>query len=214
VVGGTVHILPDEVSHDPVLLLQEVENRHISILETVPALLRLIVEETANRGSKRPSLAALRWLILTGEALPADFCQRWFSIYPHIPLLNAYGPTECSDDVTHYALTKLETYAEPYLPIGKPVANTEIYLLDDHFNPVPVNVAGQIYVGGVGVGRGYLNEAGKTAQVFIPHPFSQEPGARLYRTGDLARYHDDGTIAFLTRVDHQVKIRGFRIELG
>src|SRR5581483_9249325 len=157
---------------------------------------------------------SLRWMILTGEALPSDLCQRWLAWYPHIPILNAYGPTECSDDVTHYPVREGTGHNNPYLPIGYPVANTEIYVLDDFMVPLPVNIPGQLYVGGIGVGRGYLYNARQTAEVFVPHLFSREPGARLYRTGDLARYRADGSIEFLMRIDHQVKIRGFRIELG
>jgi amino acid adenylation domain-containing protein/non-ribosomal peptide synthase protein (TIGR01720 family) len=212
--GGSVLVLPDDISHDPLRLLAETEQSGVAVLEIVPSLLQAMLEEIERRGPARPALAQLRWLVLTGEALPADLCRRWQRWYPYIPLLNAYGPTECSDDVTHYPLHELGQATRGYLPIGSPLANTEIALLDTQMQHVPLLVAGQLCVGGIGVGRGYVHDAARTAQVFVPHPYSQEPGARLYCTGDLARYRHDGTLDFLMRLDHQVKIRGFRIEPG
>ncbi len=213
-VGGQVHILPDTVAHDPAYLLEHVDRYSISILETVPSLLRSMLEVYEADGGIRPPLKRLRWLIPTGEALSADLCRRWLHLYPHIPLLNAYGPTECSDDVTHHHIYHPPAETENYMPIGKALMNTRLYVLDSRLIPVPVGVKGELYVGGVGVGRGYLNDEQRTAQSFIPDPFSSEPGVRLYKTGDVARYLPDGTLEFLGRVDHQVKIRGFRIELG
>ncbi|MFE1843703.1 AMP-binding protein, partial [Streptomyces sp. NPDC059515] len=146
----------------------------------------------------------------TGEALPPDLCARWFARYPGIEIVNAYGPTECSDDVTHATLT-----AEvDRVPIGSAVRNTRLYVLDEAMHPVPVGVRGELFVGGVGVGRGYLDDPVKTASAFVPDPFGAVPGARLYRTGDVVRYLPGGELEFLGRRDHQVKIRGQRIELG
>lgn len=133
-----------------------------------------------------------------------------------VRLLNAYGPTEATITATACALTPRlgERTTFQRIPIGRPLANRTIYLLDPYGNPVPVGVAGELYIGGAGLARGYLNRPEITAEKFVPNPFSDEPGARLYKTGDLARYLSDGNIEFLGRVDHQVKIRGFRIELG
>ncbi|PTL74939.1 non-ribosomal peptide synthetase, partial [Vitiosangium sp. GDMCC 1.1324] len=128
------------------------------------------------------------------------------------PLVNAYGPTECSDDVTHGPLTSPP--ASSVVPLGKPICNTRLYVLDSHARPCPIGVPGELYVGGSGVGRGYLLDPRRTAESFLPDPFSSQPGARLYRTGDRVRWLPDGTLDFLGRIDFQVKVRGFRIELG
>ncbi|MBV9791503.1 MAG: amino acid adenylation domain-containing protein, partial [Chloroflexi bacterium] len=214
VVGAQVHIYPDEIAFDPRQLLQHVDQDGITILETVPSLLRAMLDEGGAL-----ELSALRWLIPTGEALPPDLCQQWLQRYPRIPLLNAYGPTECSDDVTHHPI--LSAPADLlHVPIGRPVANMRLYVLDHRLQPTPIGAIGELYVGGIGVGRGYLNDPARTAEVFVPDLFvaenaaAEESGGRLYRTGDLARYLSDGNIEFLGRIDHQVKLRGFRIELG
>jgi amino acid adenylation domain-containing protein len=214
-VGGQVHIYPDSVSHDATVLLQQVEQQQISILETVPSFLRAILDTYEREGVTRPSLRALRWLIPTGEALPVSLCQRWLTCYPQVPLLNAYGPTECSDDVTHYAIIKPPQGAIKSVPIGKAIPNMHVYVLDldQHLQQQPVGVSGELYVGGIGVGRGYRNDEKRTKESFIVDPFSKIEGARLYKTGDLGRYLPDGNLEFLGRIDFQVKIRGYRIEL-
>ena len=213
-VGGCVHIFPDRVTHNPADLLVQVDRRNISIFETVPSLLRAMLEVYEADTANKPTLKKLRWLIPTGEALPADLCRRWLHLYPDIPLLNAYGPTECSDDVTHHPIYTPPAETESTMPIGRALMNTQLYVLNPLLVPVPVKVLGELYVGGAGVGRGYLHDAQRTAQSFIPDPFSSETGAKLYKTGDLARFLPDGTLDFLGRIDHQIKIRGFRIELG
>jgi amino acid adenylation domain-containing protein/non-ribosomal peptide synthase protein (TIGR01720 family) len=213
-IGGRVHILADEIAHDPVRLLDEVDRDAITMLETVPSLLGAMLDIEELEDSDRHSLPALRWLIPTGEALPPELCRRWLESHPQIPLVNAYGPTECSDDVTHHFIADPPSPDTLCMPIGRPIPNLQVYVLDQHLLPLPIGIVGEVYVGGIGVGRGYLNDARRTAEVFIPDLFAGKPGARLYRTGDLARYLPDGSIQYLNRVDHQVKIRGFRIELG
>ena len=132
-------------------------------------------------------LPRLRWLIPTGEALAPELCRRWLERFPQIPLVNAYGPTECSDDVTHHPIELPPPAGAPRVPIGSPVANTELYVLDRRRRPVPAGVPGELYVGGDGLARGYLGRPGLTGGRFVPHPFGA-PGARLYRTGDLVRW--------------------------
>ncbi|HEY0733742.1 MAG TPA: amino acid adenylation domain-containing protein [Herpetosiphonaceae bacterium] len=212
-VGGQVRIFPDEVAFDPRRLLERVTGDRVTILETVPSLMRIMLEGV-EQATDRPSLSALRWLIPTGEALPPDLCATWLNIYPQIPLLNAYGPTECSDDVTHFRIDRPLPADTLHVPIGRPIDNMRLYVLDAQKQPVPVGVPGELYVGGVGVGRGYLNDERRTGESFIADPFSGDSDSRLYKTGDLARYLPDGNIVFLGRLDHQVKIRGYRIELG
>ncbi|HWS54338.1 MAG TPA: amino acid adenylation domain-containing protein [Pyrinomonadaceae bacterium] len=213
-VGGSVHVFRDEIAHDPPRLLEAVERESVSVLETVPTLLRMMTEEAGPRGERRPALSRLRWMIPTGEELPPGLCRRWLALYPSIPLLNAYGPTECSDDVSHCRIAEPPPPSAARVPIGRPVMNTRLYVLDAALGPAPVGVPGELYVGGAGVGRGYLHSPGRTAEAFVPDPFSGEAGARLYRTGDLVRFRADGEIEFLGRVDYQVKVRGQRIELG
>jgi amino acid adenylation domain-containing protein len=214
-VGGRIQIYPDVVAHDAVQLLQQVEQQEVSILETVPSLLRAMLDAQESAGSDRPKLEALRWLIPTGEALPVELCRRWLKSYPHVPLINAYGPTECSDDVTHYVIDQQPEEGQRSIPIGRAIPNMRLYVLDrSSLEPLPIGVSGELYVAGIGVGRGYLGDEQRTAEAFITDPFVPAEGARLYKTGDLGRYLPDGNLEFLGRVDSQVKVRGNRIELG
>ena len=206
--GATVHMLPDAVSHDPERLLEVLQNQQLTLWEAVPAVIRGVL--TASTATT--DLSALRWLLPTGEALPPALCRDWFARFTHVPLMNAYGPAECADDVAFHAIHAASDEQAQAMPIGRPTPNTELYVLDAELRPLPVGVPGEICVAGAGVGRGYLNDAERTRAAFVDHPF--QPGARFYRTGDLGRYRADGVIEFLGRRDQQVKIRGHRIELG
>ncbi|UUU22854.1 non-ribosomal peptide synthase/polyketide synthase [Streptomyces sp. DSM 40750] len=210
VTGGRVRVVGGDTALDPSGLFGRVADEGITVLEVVPSLLRTSLDFW-DAGAPAPGLPLLRRLVVTGEALPAELCDRWLDRYPDIPLVNAYGPTECSDDVTHALVSGPP--GEGRVPIGEPVRNTRLYVLDEWLQPVPVGVAGELYVGGAGVGRGYLNRSALTAERFLPDPFGP-PGARLYRTGDLAAWRADRSLDFLGRVDDQVKIRGHRVELG
>jgi amino acid adenylation domain-containing protein/thioester reductase-like protein len=212
-VGGKVVIANSETASDPTRLLTLLVGQQVSICEVVPSALDMMVEDQfGKRGGSR--LSALRWLLVTGEAVPPALCRRWRREYSHIALLNAYGPTECSDDVTHYPIPQTQDSGALYTPIGQPVSNMHLYVLNEMLSPVPVGVRGEIYIGGVGVGRGYLNQATTTAERFIPDAYSSEPGSRMYKSGDLGSWRKDGNLEFIGRSDGQVKIRGFRIELG
>ncbi|PAU57644.1 non-ribosomal peptide synthetase, partial [Pseudomonas sp. PICF141] len=206
VLGATVHILPDDVAHDPQRLLQVIASERLNVLEIVPSLMRTLL-------ALCPcdlQLPDLRWVLPTGEALPPTVARDWFARFPDIALMNAYGPAECADDVAFQPIFEAPDVNVNHMPIGQPTANNRLYVLDESLRPVPVGVAGEICVGGVGVGRGYLHDPQRTADAFIDHPQLE---GRLYRTGDLGRWRADGVIEYLGRRDQQVKLRGHRIEL-
>ncbi|HEY0406879.1 MAG TPA: amino acid adenylation domain-containing protein, partial [Pyrinomonadaceae bacterium] len=200
--GASVHIPSDEIRESPPLLLDWMAAQKITICFMPTPLAEIIIEETL------PANLSLRRL-LTG----ADKLHLWPK--PDLPfrLANNYGPTE-NTVVTTHAWIDAHGKRDALPPIGKPIANVQVYILDKNLRPLPIGVAGELHVGGSGLARCYLNLPELTAEKFIPHPFSPEPGARLYRTGDLARYLADGQIEFLGRTDEQVKVRGYRIELG
>jgi amino acid adenylation domain-containing protein/non-ribosomal peptide synthase protein (TIGR01720 family) len=190
---------------DSAYLVELIAKEQITTLHFVPSMLRVFLEEP-----ELDKCRAIKRVICSGEALPFDLQEHFFARLD-AELHNLYGPTEAAIDVTFWACQRGNTER---IPIGRPIANTQIYLLDRHLQPVPIGVPGELHIGGVGLARGYLNRPEITAEKFIPNPFSGELGARLYKTGDLARYRPDGSIEFLGRIDHQVKLRGFRIELG
>ncbi|WP_405583994.1 amino acid adenylation domain-containing protein [Streptomyces sp. NBC_01092] len=210
-VGGRVRVSGTEMAADPAGLFAMVREERMAVLEVVPSLLRAALDAWDVEG-RAPELPDLRWLMVTGEALPADLCERWHARYPQVPLMNAYGPTECSDDVTH-AVIRAGDDLGGRVPIGGAVRNTRLYVLSDELQPVPVGVPGELYVGGAGVGRGYLDDPARTAGTFMADPFAG-PGTRMYRTGDRVIQRPDGQLEFIERRDHQVKIRGRRVELG
>ncbi len=190
---------------DPRYLVDLIDAAGITTIHFVPSMLNAFLEE--------PDLhrcSSLKRIICSGEALSPELVRRAAAAI-EVPLHNLYGPTEAAVDVTAWPCD-LATMGST-VPIGKPIANTQIYLLDPRGEPVPVGVTGELYIGGTGVGRGYLKRPDLTRERFLPDPFRGDPW-RLYRTGDLARFRPDGNIEYLGRVDDQVKIRGFRIELG
>jgi amino acid adenylation domain-containing protein len=214
--GGRVRLYPDAVVRDPALLLEAVARDGVTVLEVVPSLLAGLLDRLETAGMPPPPL---RWLISTGEALPPELARRWLAACPGIPLLNAYGPSEASDRVSQYRVTELPPWGAG-TPIGRPLPNLRLFVLDRPergLGPVPVGAAGELAIGGVGVGRGYRGDPARTAEVFVPDPSAdlrEDLGARLYRTGDLARFRADGNLELLGRRDHQVKVRGYRIEAG
>jgi amino acid adenylation domain-containing protein len=210
VYGGTVRIADDDTARDPDALARLLAAEPVQVAEVVPAVLRGLLE-TFERGGLRP--LDTRWLLVTGEAAPGALGRRWSRLLPGIPLVNAYGPAECADDVSLH-VRRDDDAPGATVPIGRAVANVRLYVLDGSLQHVPAGSVGELFVGGDAVGRGYVNDPRGTAAVFVPDPFAEQPGQRMYRTGDLVRRHADGTIEFVGREDHQVKVRGFRIELG
>lgn len=207
--GACVEIIDDDTVRDPLALINRVQARQVSLLEPVPALLQAMLESQAQQPAPLPHL---RWVLPTGEALPVATAQQWLQHYPHIPLMNAYGPAECSDDVAFQPLYEAPLQGSS-VAIGRPTANAELYVLGQDLQPVPAGVVGELAIGGIGVSRGYLADPSRTAASFIPNPFGAK-GSRLYLSGDLARWGQDGVLEYLGRKDFQLKLRGFRIEPG
>jgi amino acid adenylation domain-containing protein len=187
-------------------LLKVMQEQAISVLHFVPSMLQAFLQEPGLE-----HLLHVRHVISSGEALSSDLQKRFFACM-HASLENLYGPTEAAIDVTAWSCER--DHVSALVPIGRPIANIQIYLLDRYQQPVPQGAIGEIYIGGIGLARGYIRRADATAERFVPHPFAEQEGERLYRTGDFARYRADGAIEYLGRKDQQVKVRGFRIELG
>ncbi|MCY1013674.1 amino acid adenylation domain-containing protein [Nannocystis pusilla] len=202
--GARMVIAAPEGHKDPRYLAALIATAGVTVIHFVPSMLGVFLAATEPR-----ERASLRLVFASGEALPGHLRDAWYA-GNRGELHNLYGPTEAAIDVTSHACRPDESGP---VPIGRPIDNTRTYVLDAALRPVAVGVAGELYLSGVQLARGYLGRPGLTAERFVPDPFS-EPGARMYRTGDLARLRDDGAIEFLGRIDHQVKIRGFRIELG
>jgi amino acid adenylation domain-containing protein len=210
--GGCLVVFDAETAKDTDRFAQQVQRHGVTMLVVVPSLLTQLLDVDAR------AFTTVRTLICSGERLAPDLARAVRAAHPGARLFNFYGSSEvngeatfhdCSGDGEHGASVATGAAASP---IGRPIANLRVYLLDARLRPVPVGVTGELYVGGVGLARGYLGRADLTAERFLPDPFV--PGGRIYQTGDLARYRDDGVLEFAGRNDHQVKIRGFRIELG
>ncbi|MFN6470969.1 MAG: amino acid adenylation domain-containing protein [Nostoc sp. SerVER01] len=207
-VGRQVELIPENHSIESLgnALRQE---SNLSLVKITPAELLLL----SGQLSSTEVAGITRAFIIGGENLLTESISFWKRFAPDTMLVNEYGPTETVVGCCIYRVPKDEIESSS-VPIGQPIANTQLYVLDEYHQPVPIGVPGELYIGGAGLARGYLNRPELTAVKFIPHPFSHEPGARLYKTGDLARYRADGNLEFLGRIDHQVKVRGYRIELG
>ena len=203
-------ILPADAVRDPEELLQTLARHGVTRIVLVPSLLRALLDHAPNLAERVPRL--LLWSC-SGEVLPGDLAERFRRAFPGATLLNIYGASEVAADVTCHEVTKDEVFGAS-VPIGKPISNTQIYVLDQYRNPVPVGVRGEIYVGGEGLALGYWNRPELTAERFVENPLAPDNSPRLYRTGDLGRWRADGELEYLGRVDGEVKLRGMRIELG
>jgi amino acid adenylation domain-containing protein len=217
--GGQTVIYDDEVAMSPWLLLQALGKDRVTVLEMVPSVIEMVLREGAGNGSSNETaLPDTRYMLSTGEALPTALCREWMERYPHMTVVNAYGPTECSDDTHHQVVSAGNPPQEYYnqVPIGRIIPNFRGYILDEAMRPLPPGCPGEIYLTGIGVGKGYLNDPERTADAFMKNPFHDGIGTcgnRMYRSGDLGYFDPEGQLVFLGRVDHQVKVRGFRIEL-
>jgi amino acid adenylation domain-containing protein/FkbH-like protein len=209
--GNCTVIAPPSLGFDLPKIIDLIEKFKVTIAGFVPSIFNLLVERLEQHPKIRQRLQSLRLLIIGGEAINSKAIYRFKSYLPGVEITNGYGPTETSISVIFYDIPSV--FTEP-IPIGKPLFNVQALILDENLNLVPIGVPGELYIGGVCVGLGYLNNEAATSCAFIPNPFSEINSDRLYKTGDLARYLPDGNIEFLGRIDRQVKIRGIRIELG
>ncbi|MDP4489532.1 amino acid adenylation domain-containing protein [Pseudoalteromonas piscicida] len=210
--GAKLVVAKPEGHKDPAYLTSVIKRQAVSILHFVPSMLsNMLAAESWS------DLTSVRYVFCSGEALPKALVNEFMRVKPaSTKLFNLYGPTEASIDVTHW---RCEEDTLNFVPIGRPISNTQMYVLDQQLKPTPIGVAGELYIGGDGLARGYLNQPELTKERFIPNPYSDDPSARLYKTGDLVRWMPNteslaGSLEFIGRIDHQVKIRGFRIELG
>jgi len=204
--GAQVILAVPGEERDPSRLLELMSREQVTILPVLPRMLQLMLEGPMHEAGR-----ALRWVCCGGEAMPPELPTQLFHVLD-VRFYNLYGPTEAAIDVTCWPCRRDED--RPVIPIGRPIANVQVYVLDQHRQPVPVGVPGELYVGGAGLARGYLNDPALTAERFVPDLFSDVSGARLYRTGDRCRWLADGSLEFLGRLDQQVKVRGYRIEIG
>ncbi|MBE6803570.1 MAG: amino acid adenylation domain-containing protein, partial [Ruminococcaceae bacterium] len=194
----------------PAKILQETEKNKVTHLHFVPSVFDLFLTYLENNPEEQYKFNSVKYVFLSGEALTANSINRFYNIYDYnkVQLHNLYGPTECAVDVSYYPCVPTDT--DP-VPIGKPIYNTQLYIVDKYLNPTPIGVTGELCIAGVNVGQGYLNNEQLTNEKFIPNPFGE---GKLYKTGDLAYWREDGQICYVGRMDNQIKLNGQRIELG
>jgi amino acid adenylation domain-containing protein len=220
-IGGKTIIVDTETICDPPQLFQTIQQSKITLVELVPVVLKGLLKYISNLAPEVRQLPCLQWMMVTGESVSVTLVNDWLKLYPTIPIVNAYGPSEASDDITQAIIKQPLPFNQRTVAIGKPLANLNLYILDSNLRILPIGVPGEICVSGYGVGIGYWRNTEKTQASFVPNPFPETakplPGVEtdlLYKTGDLGRWLPNGSIEYLGRIDNQVKIRGFRIELG
>ncbi|MBT9518643.1 MAG: amino acid adenylation domain-containing protein [Methyloversatilis discipulorum] len=206
IAGGRCVLAGDALRSDAAALIELSRHERVTLWDFTPALLRLLLDEPA-----LPECRALRHVFCGGEAMDAALA-RTFRARCGAALHNMYGPTEAAIDATFWTCTDSDGDGPP--PIGHPIANASVWVLDERMQPLPIGVEGELYIGGAGLARGYIGRPELTAERFLPHPFDPTPGARLYRTGDRVRRRADGALMFAGRADHQIKLNGVRIEPG
>jgi amino acid adenylation domain-containing protein len=207
VAGGRTHLVEQDVILDVERFVDRIVAGRVGVLQVVPSYLEAVLSYLERQPRALPDL---RCVSVTGEAFKPELAQRWFAAQPGVRLVNAYGLTETSDDTNHEVL--LEPPRTSRVPLGRPIHNVRVYVVDESLQPVPLGAPGELVFSGVCVGRGYVNDPERTRRAFTSDPY--RPGARLYRSGDLGRWLPDGKVEFLGRRDSQVKVRGFRIEIG
>jgi amino acid adenylation domain-containing protein len=220
-IGGRTIIVDTETVCNPEKLFNILKEEKLTLVELVPVVLSGLLDYVSHLSTEERELPELKWMMVTGESASVKLVNQWLHLYPSIPIVNAYGPTEAADDIAQFIVEKPLPENQRSVPIGKPLANLNLYILDSQMQLAPIGVPGEICVSGFGVGEGYWKNEEKTNASFVPNPFPNIakplPGTNndlIYKTGDLGRWLSDGNIEFLGRIDRQVKIRGFRIELG
>ncbi len=206
--GARLVIAKPEGHKDSNYIKKLIKKEKVTTIHFVPAMLNIFLEEE----SLAEDCGSLKRVICSGEALSYELQNKFFKKIPLTELHNLYGPTEASIDVSYWECKKQSKSKK--VPIGRPIWNTQLYVLDKNLNPMPIGIPGELYIGGVSLARGYLNREDLTAEKFIPDFINNNPGSRMYKTGDLVQVLEDGSIEYLNRIDNQVKIRGLRIELG
>ncbi|MEM7758014.1 MAG: non-ribosomal peptide synthetase [Cyanobacteria bacterium P01_A01_bin.40] len=218
-IGGKTVIVDIETVAFAEKLFKVLKSEKVTVIELVPALFKVLLKYTSQLSIHERELPDLQWMILSGESISIKWINKWLEIYPQIKIANAYGPTEAADDIAQFIVDQPVSEKQRTILIGKPLANLNLYILDESMQLLPIGVPGEICVSGIGVGDGYWKNEEKTKLAFVANPFlsklpSRQTHETIYKTGDLGRWLADGNIEFLGRIDHQVKIRGFRIELG
>lgn len=211
--GGTAVIIDKYQLLDFDVLIDMMTTERVNVIELVPSFIWSFVEHIKTQG-KTPEFKHLDWLMLSGEEAPVKLINEWKALYPQVRVLNAYGPCEASDDVVQYEVPSTLSDDILRMPIGRPIMNMNVFVINGSNELMPIGVAGEIAVSGIGVGAGYLGMAEKTEATFVQNPFEGTLGDVMYKTGDLGRWLPDGNVEFLGRIDRQVKVRGNRIELG
>lgn len=212
--GGAVVIIDQDDLLNYEKLHRIVADNDITILEFVPSFLNGWVDYLEENSDHLTPLPSLQWMMMVGEEVPVNLVNRWLALFPQTNVLNGYGPCEASDDIAQYAMVRPLESGRKKVPIGKPLANLHIFILDKRAQLLPLGAMGEICVAGVGVGAGYWNKPANTARNFIPNHFPGTVGDTIYKTGDIGRWLPDGNLEFWGRADDQVKVRGFRVETG
>jgi acyl-coenzyme A synthetase/AMP-(fatty) acid ligase len=210
--GGELHLV-NANHYDPDLIKNTIAEQQVTLMNCAPSAIYPILESKEEHTLEK--LGSLRILFLGGEPISASRLKKWTeSEHCHAKVANVYGIAECTDVSIFYVLKDYDRYIKSSVPAGIPIFNTQFYILDDDLKLVPKGIVGEIFIGGDGLGKGYINDEALTAEKFIPNPFSQKSGEKLYRTGDFGRVLPDGNVEYLGRGDQQIKIRGLRIDLG
>jgi amino acid adenylation domain-containing protein/non-ribosomal peptide synthase protein (TIGR01720 family) len=213
-IGARTVVADHEDVADPARLFALMRDEGVTLCELVPVVIKGLLDYAATLDAEARALPALEWAMVTGESVPVPLVNQWVAAYPRVPLVNAYGPTEAADDICQSVIAAPLPVDAATVPIGRPLANLRLYVLDGSQQLVPFGVAGEICVSGIGVGAGYWRDEARTAEAFVANPYTEAAAdAVLYRTGDRGRWRPDGELECLGRLDRQVKVRGFRVEL-